>query len=262
MRSNALAIATSLALSGCTSFAFPSKGAGAAPDALKDRSQMARLPAGRFLMGSGLGEPDEYPTHDVQLSAFLLDRTEVTHAAYGACVEAGACRAAAYADDPVLGRPRHPVVGVTFRDAARFCRWVGKRLPTEAEWEYAARAPAFGVYPWEGRFFATHANFRGGADGYDKTAPVGSFPDGVSGSGLYDMAGNVAEWTGDWYLATYYANSPEQDPKGPSAATGARVVRGGSWADSDYLLRSTARGSLDHSFGKDSVGFRCAADPE
>lgn len=254
-------VTVALALSGCTSFAFPSKGQGDAPAALKDRSAMAKLPAGRFTMGWALGEPDEYPPHEVELKAFLVDRTEVTNAAYRACVDAGVCRKASYADDPILGRERHPVVGVTWFDAVRYCRWVDKRLPTEAEWEYAARAPAFSAYPWEGRFVPTHTSARGDADGYPKTAPVGSFDKGVSGHGVYDMAGNAAEWTHDWYLSTWYQETLAESPKGPSAPTGSRVVRGGSWADTDYELRSTARSALDPNFGKNSVGFRCAADP-
>jgi formylglycine-generating enzyme required for sulfatase activity len=251
------------AVGACTSFTFPGKGGSqAAPSELMDRSEMATMPAGKYLMGFANGEPDEFPAHEVQLSGFLVDRTEVSNGNYKACVEAKACRASSFEKDAVLGRARHPVVGVSWRDAKRYCDWVDKRLPTEAEWEYAARAPAFSIFPWEGRFKATLVNARGDVDGYEKTAPVGSFPEGRSGLGLYDMAGNVSEWVSDAYDAVYYKNSPTDSPKGPALATGSRVVRGGSWADNDYLLRSTARAALDPNLRRDSVGFRCVADIE
>lgn len=253
-------IAGGLSLGACTSFSFPGKeGQGAAPSALKDRERMVKVPGGRFLMGNAQGEPDEHPPHDVELASFLIDRVEVTNADYGACVDAGVCRASKLVTDAALLGPRHPVVGVTWFDAVKYCGWVGKRLPTEAEWEYAARAPELMPYPWKGRYQPTLANLRGDVDGYPKTAPVGSFPDGASGLGVLDMAGNVAEWTADWYDGLYYQSSPEKAPKGPSTSTGYRSVRGGSWADTDYEARSTKRDSLDPNFGKDSVGFRCAA---
>jgi formylglycine-generating enzyme required for sulfatase activity len=243
---------------GCTSFSFPGKGGqGAAPAELKDTERMVKLAGGKFLMGWPQGEPDEYPVHEVELSAFAMDRTELTNAHYRACVDAKVCRASSTADDPELGRPSHPVVGVPWQDAQRYCAWVGKRLPTEAEWEYAARSPAFLAFPWQGRFSPTFANSRGELDGYAKTAPVGSYPAGASGKGLLDMAGNVAEWTSDWYEASYYQVSDTQNPTGPALATGNKSVRGGSWADTDFGLRATARDSLAHDFGKDSVGFRC-----
>jgi formylglycine-generating enzyme required for sulfatase activity len=258
-----LVIVALVGAAACTSFSFPCKGGSqAAPSELKDRSEMATMPAGKYLMGFANGEPDEFPAHEVQLPSFLIDRTEVTNGSYRACVQAKACREGTFDKDPILGRARHPVVGISWRDAKRYCKWVEKRLPTEAEWEYAARAPAFSIFPWEGRFKAALVNARGDVDGYDKTAPVGSFPEGRSGLGLYDMAGNVSEWVSDAYDAVYYKNSPSDSPTGPALSTGSRVVRGGSWADNDYLLRSTARAALDPNLRRDSVGFRCVAEVE
>jgi sulfatase modifying factor 1 len=245
-------------MSACTSFSFPSKGgAGEAPAELIDPSAMVSVPPGKFLMGASQGEPDEFPAHDVEVSGFRIDRTEVTNAEYALCVEARVCRKAAFVDDGDLGRPRHPVVGVTWTDADAFCKWVEKRLPTEAEWEYAARTPSFAVFPWEGRFKPTAVNGRGDVDGYAKTAPVGTFDEGRSGLGIHDMAGNAAEWTADWYEGTYYKKSEAKDPTGPALSTGKRVVRGGSWADSDYRMRSTARADQDPATSRNSVGFRC-----
>jgi sulfatase modifying factor 1 len=250
-------IATVLSVA-CTSFSFPSQsGASDPPAELIDPSVMVAVPSGKFLMGASQGEPDEYPAHDVEISAFRIDRMEVTNAEYAVCVESRVCRKAAFVDDPELGRPRHPVVGVTYADAAAFCKWVKKRLPTEAEWEYAARTPSFSVFPWEGRFRPTAVNGRGDVDGYEKTAPVGSFEEGRSGLGIFDMAGNAAEWTADWYDGTYYKKSEEKDPTGPALSTGKRVVRGGSWADSDYRLRATSRTDQDPATSRNSVGFRC-----
>jgi len=243
----------------CTSFSFPeSSAASDAPSELVDPSQMVAMPAGRYLMGASQGEPDEFPAHDVELTAYRIDRYEITNAEYTVCVESKVCRASAFAKDPELGRPRHPVVGVTWGDAAAYCKWVKKRLPTEAEWEYAARAPSFSVFPWEGRFRATAVNGRGDVDGYAQSAPVGSFEEGRSGLGVHDMAGNAAEWTADWYEGTYYRKSEEKDPTGPSLSTGKRVVRGGSFVDSDYKLRATARADMDPATSRNSVGFRCA----
>ncbi len=261
-RRRAIWMTTTLLLSqaACTSFSFPGReGQGAAPSELRDRERMVQVPGGRFLMGNAQAKPDEYPPHDVEIAPFRLDRNEVTNAAYRSCVDAGVCQASTYADDKDLGGPRHPVVGVNWLNAVKYCQWVGKRLPTEAEWELAARTPELSIFPWQGRFQPTLANLRGDVDGYAKTAPVGSFPEGASGLGLLDMAGNAAEWTADWYDTLYYQTSPERAPKGPSVSTGSRVVRGGSWADTDYEARTTRRDSLDPNFGKDSVGFRCAA---
>lgn len=255
-------VGTCVAVLACSPARFPSQRRGEASATLQDRSAMVVVPAGRFSMGNAQGEPDEYPPHEVELPGFLLDRTEVTQADHARCVAAGACRPSAYADEPVLGLPTHPVVGVSLFDAQRYCRWVGKRLPTEAEWEYAARYPDGGRFPWRGPFSPQRANARGDADGYPWTAPVGSFPEGASALGLLDMAGNVSEWTQDIYDGHYYERSPPRAPGGPSEDTGAHALRGGSWADSDHALRTTARASLPRHASTNAVGFRCAAGGE
>jgi formylglycine-generating enzyme required for sulfatase activity len=282
-----LAVVAALAL-GCTSFAFKKTGKGAAPDDLKDRSRMVKIPGGTFEMGAPSSEPDEYPPHKVALDGFLIDKTEVTIEEYNRCVEARSCRAPNVVDDSENVTPQNPVVGVSWYDATKYCEWLGKRLPTEAEWEYAARAPRFQVFPWEGKLDPAKVNLRGNADGYERTAPVGSFPKGQTGLGLLDMGGNAAEWVADWYDATYYGKvsgliapgattmptgetkggdekpattlRTATNPKGPEASTGTKVVRGGAWSDADYLARTTARVSLDPNLSNDAVGFRCAAD--
>ena len=250
-----------LLVASCTSFTFRPTGKGSAPGALQDRSGMVGIPAGVLEMGAQNAEPDEYPPHKVELRSFVIDKTEVTVHDYEACVVARVCRSAALNEEArAVLTPQHPISGVSWYDAVKYCEWVGKRLPTEAEWEQAARAPRAGKYPWDGPFDASRVNVRGDGDGYPRTAPVGSFPTGASGYGALDLAGNVAEWTADWYEATWYQKSPGVNPKGPEASTGSRAVRGGSWADTDYMARATVRLGIDPNLSNDSIGFRCAAD--
>jgi formylglycine-generating enzyme required for sulfatase activity len=246
---------------GCTSFAFKSGGRGAAPSDLQDRNDMVAVDAGVFMMGWKVGEPDEYPPHKVTLSPFLIDRTEVTLGRYDRCVDAEVCKAATVPGGAWETTPQHPVVGVTWYDAKRYCEWVGRRLPTEAEWEMVARRGHEAMFPWGGKPGPGHANVRGAGDGFERTAPVGSFPKGATASGVQDLAGNAAEWVSDWYDATWYGKSPENNPRGPESPTGQKVVRGGSWADPEHLARATARSTLDPNVSHNGVGFRCAASP-
>lgn len=264
MRHVAIVVTSAAALLlaiGCTSFTFRQTSKGSAPAELQDRSHMAKIPGGVFEMGAQNAEPDEYPPHKVELRSFLVDKSEVTVEQYDACVKARVCRPAALneAARAVL-TPLHPISGVSWYDSVKYCEWVGKRLPTEAEWEHAARAPRGGKYPWDGGFEGRRANIRGEEDGFARTAPVGSFPAGKSGHGLLDMAGNVTEWTADWYDAIWYQKSPGANPKGPEGSTGSRAVRGGSWSDTDYMVRTTVRLGIDPNLSNDSIGFRCAAD--
>jgi sulfatase modifying factor 1 len=259
-------LALSLLVTGCTSFAFRNSGKGTAPSELMSRDAMVKIPGGTFDMGAQNAEPDEYPPHKVEVSGFLIDKFEVTVGDYARCIDAKVCRKLPEFDEdenaPELTTPeKHPVASVSWFDANKYCEWVGKRLPTEAEWEYAARAPKMEKFPWVGMADDTRANSAGSKDGFPKTAPVGSFPKGASGYGVMDMSGNVAEWTNDWYDAKWYDHSPGTNPKGPEAPTGSKVVRGGSWtSNGDYLLRSTSRVSLEPNISNDGVGFRCAAD--
>lgn len=223
---------------------------------------MARLAATTFRMGSDQGEPDETPAHEVTLKGFLLDRTEVTNDDYRACVDANACGAAASFTAPGLGGGKQPVVGVSWFDADRYCKWVGKRLPTEAEFERAVRGGDGRYYPWPGKYDPSRGNMRGAVDGHEKTAPVGSFPSGVSQEApVLDLVGNAAEWVSDWYDPAYYTR-PEaaQDPQGPDGLSGEKSVRGGSYLDPEYAGRGSARSRMEANQNSNAIGFRCAVD--
>ncbi len=264
----------------------------AAPESLKGPADVSfrLIPGGQFLMGCAAidgscdpGHPDyergagarareaELPRHPVRLPAFYLAETETTRAQYAVCVTAGACRSQASGPaEPVPETLEHPAVGLSWDDARGFCEWIGGRLPTEAEWEYAARAGAgFALYPTGESLARDRANYgsvvccSGRAEGGDrwlKTAPVGSFP--PSSLGLYDMAGNVWEYVADWYAEDYYTWSPGTDPAGPAAGEH-RTMRGGSWLTTPDTLRSSSRGSVEPTSRDDSGdrGFRCAREP-
>jgi formylglycine-generating enzyme required for sulfatase activity len=264
MRSMSIGLFVVVAFSSasCTRFAFKGNGKGTAPEAQKDPARMVRLDGGNFQMGAPSGEPDEFPVHPVTLGSFFIDKTEVTRADYAACVNEGVCAAARLTEgqkdddeDPQAGS--HPVVGVNWFDASKYCAWVEKRLPTEAEWEFAARFPKWGFYVMASTEQVS-MNVRGSADGFAKTAPVGSFAAGTTSTGLADMSGNASEWTADWYDAIYYQSSPTDRPTGPDTSTGTRVVRGGAWSDNAYSCRLTTRRAIDPNVSNDAVGFRCA----
>jgi formylglycine-generating enzyme required for sulfatase activity len=233
-----------------------------------DKMVMVYVPAGGFPMGSLQGDDDERPVHNVILDAFWIDRTEVTNAQYALCVNDGWCEASSYADDTDYNGDGHPVVGVSWYNANAYCEWVGGRLPTEAEWEYAARGPEGHIYPWGDTFGGRRLNFcdancvftahqdAAHDDGYEKTAPVGSYPGGASWCGALDMAGNVWEWVADWYDAEYYDHSPAKNPLGPSSGEG-RGIRGGSWGQDANSARCANR-NLDYPTETfDINGFRC-----
>lgn len=219
----------------------------------------ALIPASEFLMGSKEGEMDEGPQRVVALPAFHMDRYEVTNAAYVICVDLGVCRATRYASDPVLGHPRHPVVGASWYDADRFCSWVGRRLPTEAEWERAIRGTDGRRYPWgeETGDLASRANLRGEGDGFALTAPVDSLPDGQSVEGIFHGAGNAAEWVEDQYDPLVYRRMVQKLPPDPQEGD-TRVVRGGSYRDVVFSVRTAVREHRAPGSRWDNVGFRCA----
>ncbi len=237
---------------------------------------MVTIPAGTFIMGCGVSvttncSSDEKPEHSVSISQFQIDKTEVTQAEYLKCVEAGVCDKPACGFKPEL-QSKRPVVCVSWADAKAYCSWLSKRLPTEAEWEYAARGTVAGAfYPWgTADANCTYANMHfGGEDGCGtgETADVCSLsPKGDSPFGLCDMAGNVWEWVWDFYDAAYYKTSPLQDPQGP--ATGiSHLTRGGGFKH-DILggsgeaagdVRSINRNKITIDLGTATdTGFRCA----
>ncbi|MEE3257716.1 MAG: formylglycine-generating enzyme family protein [Candidatus Latescibacterota bacterium] len=235
------------------------------------------VPAGPFTMG--IDHPratDERPSHQVFLSAFSIDRHEVSNARFAAFVAATGYRTAAEnaaateREDGINWRqphgpgspaaPDHPVVYVSWRDADAYCSWRGGRLPTEAEWEKSARGGDGRLWPWGADFAAGRANFWGAEDGYAGLAPVGSFPSGQSPYGALDLAGNVWEWCADWYGADYYATAPAKDPQGPAAGR-FKVLRGGSWINPGPALRSINRFEVLPVERSPYIGFRCARSP-
>ena len=175
-------------------------------------------------------------------------------------MKAGACRPSRFQGDPDLGRARHPVAGVDLRDATIYCKWRGKRLPTEAEWERAARGTEERRWPWGDAFDPSKVNMRNAADGWETSAPVDAFPEGRSPVGAFQMAGNVWEWTTDWYSPTYYRNSPRRNPKGPKTGP-RRIIRGGSWRyDIPYYVSSYNRSHSRVGSRFRHVGIRCFKD--
>ena len=226
-----------------------------------EQSGMIEIPAGSFIMGSDQGAPDEAPPHAVELDLYWIDKFETTAAQYQACVAAGVCSAAglsagcnAERDD----RQDHPINCLTFDQATTYCLWQGKRLPTEAEWERAARGDDGRTYPWGEDFPSTQLlNYN---DNVGATTPVDAYPLGASFYGLYGMGGNVQEWTGDFYAADYYAQSPAQNPQGPDSGT-LRVGRGASWKLGVPLdvLTTTVRTAFVPGTSDNSVGLRCAS---
>lgn len=201
----------------------------------------------------------ETPQRRIWVSAFRIDRTEVTHDRWRRCVAAGRCPPARTDGDPRLAAPSMPVAGVTFHEAEQYCAFVGGRLPSEAEWERAARGGGRRRFPWGQQFNDRLANHRGPIDGFRYAAPVGSFPSAASPHGLLDMAGNVWEWTRDRFAADSYSNGPAVDPQGATDG-GERVTRGGSWRSSADLLRVTMRRPWPAGSAAPDLGLRCVYD--
>ena len=221
----------------------------------KDGAEMVLIPAGEFWMGSEDGGSDEKPRRRVYLDAFYIDRYEVTNAHYGRFMQATGRGAPSEWNSTSFNGPTQPVVGVDWHDAEAYCKWAGKRLPTEAEWEKAARGTDGRKYPWGDQWDPSRAN--SSESKLAKTAPVGSYPTGVSPYGAHDMAGNVWEWVADWYDANYYQRAPSRNPKGPESGQ-ARALRGGSWFFRSGHLRSSGRSAFDPTDRDDGLGFRCS----
>jgi formylglycine-generating enzyme required for sulfatase activity len=222
-----------------------------------DGAEMVLVPAGKFWMGSDGTDRDavgdEKPRHSVDLDAFYIDQYPVTNALYKRFVDATGRAASVYWADSRFNA--QPVVDVSWYDAEAYCRWAGKRLPTEAEWEKAARGTDGQTYPWGDQWDSTSANSSESKLG--KATPVWTYPTGVSPFGAYDMAGNVWQWVADWYDRDYYQWTPQRNPTGPDSGT-RRVLRGGSWLNDPVLLRSAARDYNTPDFRHDYIGVRCA----
>jgi formylglycine-generating enzyme required for sulfatase activity len=233
--------------------------AGATRVAEVDGMTMVFVPAGKFSMGSDEADPeaerDEKPQHTPHLDAYWIDQTEVTNAMYARCVETGACTAPMHSAPYKLPEyAQHPVFGVTWFQAQEYCLWAGRRLPTEAEWEKAARGTDGRRYPWGNA--APDLNLLNFGKLIGDTSEVGSYPAGASPYGALDMAGNVWEWVSDGYRADYYAHSPEVNPPGGASAN-QRVVRGGAWGVDARAVRVANR-FWAFPGRNDTDGFRCA----
>jgi len=237
----------------------------------QDGSRMVLVPAGEFLMGEdtkqyAVGDPayNYAPYHKVYVDEFYIDKYEVTAGQYAKFLQDVKRPEPRFWNDMKLDRDeRRPVIGVSWDDANEYCRWAGKRLPTEAEWEKAARGTDGRKYPW-GNSEPTRslANFDWYGirtwQGYQSLLPVGGYDAGRSPYGAYDMAGSVWEWVSDWYGRNYYLDGPKQNPKGPSTGK-ERVVKGGSWRHPPELLRSSYRHHYQPSVLPFTyLGFRCA----
>ena len=231
------------------------------PPATLDRAPLVFVPAGEFTMGSDL-LPNEKPIHTVELAAFWIDQYEVTNALYQKCVAAGECQPpvegySAQHPDGYYGNSAYdnfPAANVVWADADQYCRWAGKRLPTEAEWEKAARGTDARAFPWGDTFDPNRATSAYNLDLI--TTAAGTHPAGASPYGAQDMAGNVWEWVNDWYDEHYYTVSPRQNPTGPETGT-YRIVRGGGYGGYDAALRTSQRRDLGPDERGPYIGFRC-----
>lgn len=241
-----------------------------------DGMVMLAVPGGEFLMGSSdiIGAQNEHPQHIVYLSSFWIDETEVTNSMYSKCVESGKCTSPSSVyngftnETKYYGNPEFdnfPVIYVSWYQANDYCKWAGKQLPSEAQWEKAARGDNGFIYPWGDESpnpqnienpESNLANFRA----HNGLMAVGSFPEGASPYYALDMAGNVAEWVADWYDENYYSTSPLRNPSGPSNGI-EKVERGGMWLLEAEDLRTSIRGRNSPDFTYHGLGFRCVLIP-
>ena len=225
-----------------------------------DAMLMVYVPAGEFSMGyPGGGDTKRLPIHTVVLDGFWIDKFEISFGQYNLCVVAGHCKPSTYADFSPFNEDNRPVIGVNWFQAEAYCDWAGGQLPTEAQWEYAARGPTNLKYPWgEQEPDCMLANYGGWEGCVGSTSVVGSFPAGASWVGALDMGGNVYEWTADWDYS--YSAQKVFNPSGP--ADGERkVMRGGSWTDFGENLLAAQRMRFVPTDYADTVGFRCVALP-
>ena len=224
--------------------------------------EMVTVPAGPFVRGTTSGGFDEQPQRTIYLDTFSIDRYEVTNHQYQQFVLATGHRKAGppsrYAKSiSKMRAPNQPVVYVSWDDANAYCRWKGKRLPTEAEWEKAMRGADGRLWPWGNEEKPNGANWARVQDGHEVSARVGSFHTDRSPYGVMDGAGNVMEWVADWYQEAYYKEAPDRDPPSPEFGT-FRVMRGGGYTTTGGDLRITSRSKMVPDFRDETIGFRCA----
>ncbi len=243
----------------------------------KDQAVMVYVPEGAFLMGTSdadmefygeffpLRSPSRYdnerPQREVFLDAFYIDQLEVTNSQYKKFLSETGYVPKRYLDKLPFNVPDLPAIVLEWEDAVAYAEWTGKRLPTEAEWEKAARGTDGRIWPWGSEWDGSKLSGNDGTgleDGYKETAPVGQFPQGASPFGALDMAGNIWEWVADWYEPDYYTHAPNRNPKGPETGDG-HVLKGGGWAENLDFTRCANR--LGGNPGSLLRGFRCAMDP-
>lgn len=223
---------------------------------------MIYVPEGYFQMGAASGNvADEKSLHFVYTAAYFIDKYEVSNAQYKEFMSATNHPAPQFWDDENFNKPELPVVGVSWHDASAYARWKGHRLPTEAEWEKAARWKSAFLYPWgnkgEKNALSNLTNIFGSLEGIQGTAPVKSYVAGASPLGVLNMAGNVAEWCRDWYDRDYYRHSPEMNPEGPGESLlRMKVLRGGSWISNLEGVQTTKRSRNYPHIKTNIYGFR------
>ena len=227
--------------------------------------EMVQIPEGPFTMGSSDGDPDEVPEHQVYLKTFYMDKKEVTQAEYDRFLRMTKRTKPGFPvfedDQAKILKPELPAIGVSWLDAEAYCKWGGKRLPTEAEWEKAGRGEGRRRYAWGDTFVLGQANVNGKEDGFQYLAPPGVLEAGRSPYGLYDMTGNVAEWVADSYDENYYKKAPYRDPLGPEEAD-LKVIRGGSWRETSHNARLSKRFAAKKWRTDSTIGIRCARDAD
>jgi len=238
-----------------------------------DEMPLVYIPEGSFLMGTSTDdlqfEEDETPQREIYLDAFWIDQLEITNRMFTECVDNGSCEhpsesgsqaRTSYYDN--LSFAEYPVVNVNWEQAQTYCSWVGRRLPTEAEWEKAARGTQGQIYPWGNQeptceLLNIWESETGSANCARDTTLVGKYPNGASPYGVLDMAGNVWEWVADWYNVDSYKVGPDRNPQGANTGD-ARVIRGGSFSESGDTVRSANRNQSDPFADSYLIGFRCA----
>ncbi|MCB9079270.1 MAG: SUMF1/EgtB/PvdO family nonheme iron enzyme [Anaerolineaceae bacterium] len=238
------------------------------PVTASDGAKMVLVPAGSFTMGSNSGQTDERPAHTVYLDAFYMDQYEITNQQYALCVDADVCEPPPWPDSYIRDNyydnsedyGDYPVIGISWEQAKTYCKWREARLPTEAEWEKAARGTDERTYPWGELITCKVANYGGASgDGCTGDTTLGNnYPTGISPYGVYDLGGNLIEWVDDWYDSNYYAKGLSENPKGPVDGT-YKVLRGGSWALDAIDVRTSDR-SYDTTYAQfNHLGFRCVS---